>query len=493
MPHSLISGTAQSVSELLPRSSRRRDNVLDALPFVPGGTLLGFYARAWLARNGGTPDPVFREVFQSGRVRFANAYPCLDGRPLWPAPLTLRTCKTHKLHADHTTVDLACTDWAAPPRCDHPDHGTAQALKRVRGWLATDGCIVPGDPPTLVRTRTATSTADDLAEEGALFTRRMLARGMRFHLRVEGPDDLLEKLRPILEHHDEILVGGDRTKEGRLAVEWKPPTPVRLLPVEAGAQHTLTCLSDVILLDGHLRALPVDDPRTLERALGLPELSIGVVASQVRTGTAGGWHALHGMPKPVDLTSAMGSVVTFTVAGNDLTGTPSQRWIGWRRAEGFGHVVVDWADHRGDGWSPRSWSRDQPEPAHRRRHELADKAEKVASSLAAGGHDREYQMTWRVTRSLWRGVEAEVRSGRWPAPPEPESLVPPAHAQSASGHGAGAGRKQRLARLHSVKAFVEACGELGIPTDVASPDASVLAADIGKELDLRLPPKGGRL
>ncbi len=59
-------------------------NTESSLDYIPGGALRGALAAAY-RRNGNDAGPTFENLFLSGKARYLNAYPLLDGRTL-PAP-----------------------------------------------------------------------------------------------------------------------------------------------------------------------------------------------------------------------------------------------------------------------------------------------------------------------------------------------------------------------------------------------------------------------
>ena len=82
------------------------DNVLyETKRFVPGSSLVGALAAKYINKNhivNAHKDPVFRELFLSGKVRFLPAYPCTkDGVKSLSLPLSLMIHKDGKTLADY--------------------------------------------------------------------------------------------------------------------------------------------------------------------------------------------------------------------------------------------------------------------------------------------------------------------------------------------------------------------------------------------------------
>ena len=82
------------------------DNVLyETRRFVPGSSLVGALAAKYINKNhivNAHKDPVFRELFLSGKVRFLPAYPCTkDGVKSLPLPMSLMIHKDGRTLADY--------------------------------------------------------------------------------------------------------------------------------------------------------------------------------------------------------------------------------------------------------------------------------------------------------------------------------------------------------------------------------------------------------
>lgn len=82
------------------------DNVLyETRRFVPGSSLVGALAAKYINKNhivNAHKDPVFKELFLSGKVRFLPAYPCTkDGVKSLPLPMSLMIHKDGMTLADY--------------------------------------------------------------------------------------------------------------------------------------------------------------------------------------------------------------------------------------------------------------------------------------------------------------------------------------------------------------------------------------------------------
>lgn len=476
MSSARLSFTGAALTDLLLVGSARRANVLPGLPHIPGAAVRGHLAQRWL--RSGADDDTFRDLFESGRLRFHTTHPTMTGDASLPVPLSLRTCKVAPLAAGHHTADTLVADQA--PVCSA--HGSLPtATKRVRGVVAPDGMLL--DPEQRMVTRSRIGTIDDaagsgMARHGALFTERRLAAGTRFVFEVDGDRDGLEQIAGLLAGDgDVITVGRARSVLG--AVEVGPPQLVDLTAVAAPeGEATLTFLSDTILLDRwHRSIIALDDPSQLAAMLSV-ELDapvapddVTILGAAARSTTVGGWDGREGGHKPIEPAIAAGSAVRFAVRRPEvLERLSAQPALGWRRAEGYGRFGLDHWLHTVT--LHRTAAPGVPDTVDERRDRLAVTAAEVARHLSQDAG---------ASRSLWQGIEATVRAGIVPTPqPEPEQAEQ--HAQSRSGRSADAGRAQRQARRQTIERFLAACRQLDI--DPVGSDAVVLADDIGRELDL---------
>ncbi|MGH9123140.1 MAG: hypothetical protein ACRDZ8_00195 [Acidimicrobiales bacterium] len=350
-----LSVRAELVEAALLSSGGETRNRVTTLPFITGSALRGALAARWLRANGHlrpgrppapvTPDSRRREflrVFESGLVRFPYLYPSGVG----PAPLTRYVYKQDP--ARHVV------DTADPRRISGNDGGCARCgpdLQRASGSVQIGHSI---------RTRTAVAEAGQAAE-GYLYAQEELDEGQAFQGVMTIGDDLgldFGEWLPIGETV-EVHLGGDRSTGGQAAVSIKA---ARLRPVDLSSRRTnwlavglpadtvvLTARSPLIFTDRWLRPAEQFRSGDLEVALGIGGISL-VRGTIGRPRLAGGWNPAAGVPKPADVALVEGSVALFTVPAIDeaLLGrlaAAETAGIGWRRAEGFGSVVMWDTEH----------------------------------------------------------------------------------------------------------------------------------------------------
>ena len=485
-----ITGQLEAASDLLFRSSRRRGNVMESLPYVPGSAIRGALAARWLEHTGSGPDPVFRRLFHSGDVRFCHARATIDGDEAFTVPLTLHTDKHRPFAAGTTTVDLLVADTPA----------SQGVLDRVHGEMTVDGKVRPGrGAATVTRTRIGTfrpQAADDLSEparargaqqglaaEEQLFTEVRLAAGTRFLTRIEGPEDALAQLDAILQRDEDVLaIGRSRTVMGHMVATWSAATREAAPRPAAGDVHTVTALSDLVLLDRYQRSVTVLDAEALADLLGCETGMVEVLpGGHSRTTHIGGWDGVNAMPTHIDLAIRAGSAVRFRAPQEAVAQFAADPWVGWRRAEGHGRIAIDWAGHR-----PASYQRLAAATAHAPAApgldiKLAEAAMRIAKDLNDALNDE-------LTPTLWNQVEDAVRRGEQLRAPDLESIEEGhVRAQSEAGRGGGRGRLRRQDRAkivtHVTGAFDGTLAGTNWPA-LTHPQQVELAEHIGREVRL---------
>lgn len=484
MTHQLV-GELTARSDLLLRSSRREGNVLDTLRHIPGSAVRGALAARWVERHGA--DARFREIFLSGRVRFHDARASIDGHEAFVVPLSFVTSKERPLEAH--TVDLVTG----------AERPAGVPLRRVRGEMTLGGVVRAGGPPTVARSRIGTFGDEDdtegapdpardgrarrgLAADGKLFSETRLAAGTRFIARVSGDAALLTELAERLlpaQGLDHLRVGRSRTVLGLTEVDWKDVAPSTPGDVADDAVHTLVAVSDLVLLDVFQRSVVDLDAAALAAMLGVARDEVEVLpGGEVRATEVGGWDGPNRMPARVDRAVRAGSTVRFRAPADAVRSLAADPWVGWRRAEGHGHVAIDWPVHRLTTLRASGGAAPEGRHAEARDMELADEASRLIDGVGA------------VSSTLWSQVVEAVRigvdlskvtaGGRVDAPRGDGK-----DSERASGRGAGSGTARRVDRraiATAVEASFRSCGIEG-PDDGEARLALVVHA--GREVRLR--------
>jgi CRISPR-associated protein Csx10 len=484
MTHALV-GRLTALSDLLLRSSRRGGNVLDTLRHIPGSAVRGALAARWVERHGA--DERFRDIFLSGRVRFHDARADIDGHEAFVVPLSFVTSKERPLEAHTADLVTGAQRPAGVP------------LRRVRGEMTLDGVVRAGGPPTVVRSRIGTFGDEDhaegtpdpardgrarrgLAAEGMLFSETRLAAGTTFTARVSGDGTLLAELAERLlpaQGPDSLRVGRSRTVLGLAEVAWGDVAPTTPADVSSDDVHTLVALSDLVLLDVFQRSIADLDATALAAMFGIARDEVEVLpGGEVRATEVGGWDGPNRMPARVDRAVRAGSTVRFRAPADAVRRLAADPWVGWRRAEGHGHVAIDWPVHRLTSLRASGGPALEVPASDARDAAFADEASKLIDGLGA------------VSSTLWSQVVEAIRVGVDLTTVSADGKAGPVRgdgkdSERAAGRGAGAGRGRRGERVSIATALADRFSRLGIdgPTDGEARLALVVHA--GREVRLR--------
>lgn len=486
MTHEIV-GSLTAVSDLLLRSSRRGGNVLETLPHIPGSAVRGALGARWVERHG--VDERFRELFQSGRLRFHAARADIEGREAFVVPLSFVTAKEQPFASD--TLDLV----TGAPRPD------GVPLRRVRGEMTVDGLVRAGGPPTVTRSRIATFAEEDstedgpeparqdralrgLAAQGALFSETRLSAGTGFTVRISGEQELLEELADRLlptSGPDTLRIGRSRTVLGLADVVWHAVGPAPTSDLAAEEVHTLVALSDLVLLDEYQRAVVDLDAGALAAMLGVTPDEVEVLpGGAVRATEVGGWDGPNRMPARVDRAVRAGSTVRFRAPSDAVQRLAADPWVGWRRAEGHGHVALDWSVHRLTSLREATVAMTSEAASAARERDLAGRAQRLVQGL--GGSAPGSTVWSQVVEAVRSGVDlAGLASGQ----DAREGRGDGKDSERRAGRGSGAGRDRRAERGEIARAVVAAFTEAGItgPDDAEARLALVVHA--GREVRLR--------
>jgi len=298
------------------------------LDYLPGSLFLGAAVAASM-EEGAPFDP---ELFLSGRVRFLDALPVIEGARSFPVPLCFHKIKGEK--------------WEAHPPYSALRPGgltkEQQPQQWRRGYMTIDGAVWE-DLRLTYRMKTAIDRQVRRSAEGQLFGYEALPAGMKFWCRVQGdrPEDL-----------DRVdgWIGGQRLRLGRSrsaeygAVElkaWKAPDGGASLPQGKGdpCQLVLYLLSDLALVrDGVPTLLPRGED------LGLKGGALNLGRSFLRHRRYTPWNAFFNGRMAERQVLCKGSVLCFTVP-EPVDPEEFQRALeggaGCHREEGLGQIWVN--------------------------------------------------------------------------------------------------------------------------------------------------------
>jgi CRISPR-associated protein Csx10 len=353
------------------------------LPYVPGSTLRGALAAAWIREHGsphaGNPRRgEFITLFEHD-IRYGPLFQ--EGTAV--VPLSAVWCKY--------PADAACEDWSAdaavtgtPRTCPHCGSGTDTGKGEVTGVRAR----------RVLRTRL---DAAGRAMDGYLYARHELESGLTYRGHLTGT-------HPWLVGQSEVWIGGRGSTRGQAPIQVTPDPEGRATaspPASPRADGALVIrfTSPAIIVDSAGR--PTLDPAPeVMRVLGAPGTAVERSQCWTRPVRVGGWHTASGLPKPVEIAVAMGSVIVLHLREQPDPANLqrlAEEGVGLRRIEGFGSVEVN----------PSPW-----------RLPTAPRAipKKAEPSLLAGLQDNglladETAVRWLIDRSRLVLVERERDPG----------------------------------------------------------------------------------
>ncbi len=308
------------------------------LPYVPGSTVRGALATAWIQQNG-IPDSSnpLREQFIALFERDIRYGPLLqDGTAV--IPLSAVWCKYPSTPA--------CEAWSADAAidgdittCPHCGKGTDTGKGEVTGVRVQ----------RILRTRL---DQEGRALNGNLFARHELESGLTYRGHLAGQHPWLTQPR-------EIWLGG-RTSTCGLAdirVAGEPAglaTPTIPASSRQDGALVIRLTSPAVIVDDAGR--PALDPaREILRVLGMEAEALRASTCWTRPVRVGGWHAASGLPKPVELAMSMGSAAVLHFSqqpSHEQLRRLASEGIGLRRIEGFGTVDIN----------PQAWQRPAVKP-----------------------------------------------------------------------------------------------------------------------------------
>lgn len=308
-------------------SQRRSDQHARTERHIPGWTLRGAIAAAWLRWNGPLNDQTrdqFIRLFEGG-VRFGPLY---AGSP--PPSRALVEHKYGGTDCPASPVDLALRpDLDTPKKCD----SCHEALKTVE-WGHQDR-------PAVHRRTSVAITDSGVADPGKLFSRdRVLpsdpaSQPVSFRGLITGEDgELLEELTRV----GGIRIGARRSTHGRVDLTLTAETSHPTIECRDDGILVLRLVSPAVFVDDTGRPSLLPSVSELEDQLGV---AVHRITPWARWGFIGGWHMASGLPKPTETTVESGSTYAVTLSDSpsaEALAALGRAGLGLRRHEGFGHL-----------------------------------------------------------------------------------------------------------------------------------------------------------
>lgn len=323
---------------------------------IPGSHLWGI--AAWCYLNDGNhtaADPVFRNLFLDGSLRFLTAYPeAIDNQQrLIPIPHSIRKSKIDDQPynlADHTAQD------EPTKRFDrhYAKFGTqgieTQSVKTERNYHHARA--------TSDR-RKGRALGAEVPDGGALFTYQAIQPKQTFQGAVLGSESDLKNLKTWVQSPKAVRIGRSRSAQyGEAEFEWIDDVPQELTDIVEWdgftTSQTPTNLDECLIITTLSPLLAVNEkghPDTyfpvheLANALGLSDTSAPkLVSSFTRIETISGYHTHLRLPRQQWQAIAAGSVFEFklnqTLTDKKLSEL-EHKSLGLRKGEGFGRIAVN--------------------------------------------------------------------------------------------------------------------------------------------------------
>ncbi|QTA92057.1 type III-D CRISPR-associated RAMP protein Csx10 [Desulfonema magnum] len=373
--------TAKLLSPLLIQNNRQSDTC-QSISYLPGSTLRGALAAKFFLIRGGPEDKDFRTLFLDDPPSFPNLLPTDEKGSVLSRvlPMTSISCKRNpgfKEGDKHGVRDTlapnaasrimqasANEDFWKCPEC-------GEDMKPFPGfWNGNLSAPCKFEPTILYHRHTGIDRDTGTIAPSIFFVTQEMAdfrkddKSEEYHEQYLSGDmfmneEQLEILKTLIK--DSLFAGADRTRglgEIQLSFEEIPRPEVRLehwnekfkaklkssmgnnIPEDAlsGLYFSIKLESHAILVDKFLR------PHSEIEEFSVSDFKL--ILKMTKAQTIRGWQSAWNLPKPDDLSVAMGSIFLFQYNGDDpeklrnLLNELAVSGIGLRREEGFGRISV---------------------------------------------------------------------------------------------------------------------------------------------------------
>ena len=411
-PLSLLSLKITAHTPLSLGDQSKMGNFEETVDYIPGAMLRGAAAArtlaqctqpAYLKDHSRCPDRdtcPFWQLFGADEIAFGNAY-AGPGGPVYPYPLTARSCKYHLAYPDpddpsreaHGVFDvlverflyelLSDTKFPARelllppawqgrlPRLAAPYRETCRKCpadaKPQPGYYSQGPTPIPARKPFISRAaHVGINRARFVAEEGLLFTQESLDTrdtGAFFFSQVCAADVQIEMLTQALQEGEHFIGRGRSRGLGRVEIGVNPPFESAPL-----AKRQQSFQERILAEWSRLRRVDKDLPERLPgRFISLTLVSPLILAGPAgphlapapeeaglpgahllrawtRPVVTGGWDVAAGLPRRTRLAAAAGSVYLYYLPAQNLDLSALARLevegLGEERSRGFGQVHI---------------------------------------------------------------------------------------------------------------------------------------------------------
>ena len=329
----------------------------ECLDFVPGSNFLGIVAKDY---NHLDDEGLAYLLFHSGKVRFGDAHPWVDGQRALRMPLAWFTEK------GKTPTDGVWVHHAIPPETRDEHRIKGIQLKQVRSgyFLPNDGTMIA--PEKVFAIKAAYDRETRRTSDGQLYGYDALRRNSKWQFSVYVPDNDAPRIREVIEKGlvGEHNLGRSRSAQyGRVLIEAVGEAPRTTSPQPPPrSEVVLYAESRWAFFDEY--GQPNASPDVAD--LGLPaDAKILWDKSQIRTVAYSPWNAKRRCRDATRICLEKGSVIVMEL-GEGTWEADVEKGVGHYKAEGLGAVHVNPAFLRADtdGKSTISLHKGRPEESN---------------------------------------------------------------------------------------------------------------------------------
>lgn len=324
------------LSDIILSQSSSSEGNQKTLDFIPGNNFLGIVASALYNK---VETDVAMKIFHSGKVRFGDAHPSVDGIRGLKVPASIYYPKlgtaSEKCYIHHLTDH------------DNPDIKELQLKQCREGFYSFKQTEPFGEPVKTYKGFTIKSAYNSTyrrSEDGKMFGYESLVKGLVLYFDVEVDDDndssIIDMLKKTL--HGKKQIGRSRTAEfGLVDIEQDKSFAEISSAIASGDEITVYADGRLIFLDEN-KELTMHP--TASQLLGLgkdteTDAEILWGKSQIRTFQYSPWNGKRHTYDADRCGIEKGSVFVVKLNGEDSP--KKSRYIGSYQNEGFGKVIYN--------------------------------------------------------------------------------------------------------------------------------------------------------
>lgn len=186
-----------------------------SLDYIPGATILGaLAAKSYKALK---DDGLSLEVFHSGKVRFTNAYPNINGDQTLPIPMCF--------HYDKLGKKTDVRNYLIKQYSVKNDGKTVQGKQHRNGFIGNPSSPIWHTPEKTLQMKTAIDEKKGSAATGQLFGYQMIKEGTSFTAQIEcDNEETANRIFAELSKQKQLYIGRSKTAQfGRVSLSVSEP------------------------------------------------------------------------------------------------------------------------------------------------------------------------------------------------------------------------------------------------------------------------------